>query len=481
MLSGWAVAIGLGLRLREITAAPEPPLATPSPPLTTPPGAPEPAPSPVPGNKFASAFESFAAHPEFAGAALGFCVFDENGATLFASPLAGIALSPASSLKTVTTGAALSILGPEFRFETVLAATSPVSAEGKLDGDLVLVGSGDPTLETDDLDALAKAAAAAGLKSVSGRLLVDASVFPENPVSDHWVWGDLGNAYGAGAYGLNLDHNRVVLRFEPSAQVGGQAKLLDHTPVPKDTRWTNLVTTGPAGSGDQVVIYSEPYGRAIVIRGTVPAGQSGFAVYGSIPDPPALAAELLRARLEATGVKFANAPSPAAGGKGERTVLARHTSDALPEIIDHLHLVSDNLEAQCLFLTIGRKLNADPASALREHYHKAGVTFAGLRLLDGSGLARANAIRPLDLARVNFATRHGAHGQRFYESLSKYVGGEARAKIGSMSGVKTQVGFLHTAQGREFTYAVMGNALPAGSDFWSLLESLLETVRTIEL
>jgi D-alanyl-D-alanine carboxypeptidase/D-alanyl-D-alanine-endopeptidase (penicillin-binding protein 4) len=467
LLSGWTVAVGLGLRLRELSISSKHPAnGQPTAPAE---------------NKFASAFREFSERPEFAGAALGFCLLDENGAPLFTSPLAEIALCPASSFKTVTTGAAFSILGPEFRFETVLAATAPLKADGTLEGDLILVGGGDPTLSTDDLAELADAAIAAGLKSMTGKILVDATVFPENPVNDHWVWGDIGNAYGAGAFGLNVDHNRLTLRFEPAVQPGGPAPLIEHSAVPPDTRWINTVTTGPVGSGDQFVAYSEPYGRTITLRGTVPAGESGFTVYGAIPDPPALAAELLRARLETAGVKFTGNSGLPSSATGERTVLARHTSSPLPEIIDHLHHVSDNLETQCLFLTIGRKLNADPASAIREHWEKAGVDFVGLRMLDGSGLARANVIRPLDLARVNFTTRHGAHGQRFYESLSTYLGGQVRAKIGSMSGVKTQVGFLQTAQDREFTFALMGNALPPGREFWTHLETLLEKVRTTEL
>ena len=199
------------------------------------------------------------------------------------------------------------------------------------------------------------------------------------------------------------------------------------------------VFTGPAGSAGEVVVYSEPYGRVITLRGAVPAGVSSFGVTGAIPDPPLLAAELLRARLESAGVKFAGGagPFPAA----TRTTLASHQSAPLPEIIDHLHAVSDNLEAQCLFLTIGRKQNADPADAVRRYWEKAGVEdVAGLRLLDGSGLARANMIRPLDLARVNLAARRGPHGERFYESLTAYAGGKLRGKIGGMSGVKTEVG-----------------------------------------
>ncbi len=469
VLSGWAVAMGLGLRLREVSRPAE--HTEPAPSATVP---------VVVENKYAVAFREFSTRPEFEGAALGFALLDENGGIVFASPLAETALCPASSLKTVTTGAALTILGPEFHFETVIATSAPVAADGILQGDLSLVGGGDPTLSTDDLTALADAVIASGLKKVAGRLLVDTSILPENPVNDHWVWGDLGNAYGAGAFGVNLDHNRLTLQFGPAAEPGAPAPLLEHSAVSRDTQWINNVTTGPAGSGDQVVAYSAPYGRTITLRGTVPAGEKGFTVNGANPDPPALAAELLRARLEAGGVIFNDPPRPSTPPATNRTILARHASAPLPEIIDHLHRVSDNLEAQCLFLTIGRQQNADPASAIREHYEKAGVKFVGLRQLDGSGLARADVIRPMDLARVNFTTRHGPLGQRFYDSLSAYLDGQVRAKIGSMSGVKTQVGFLRTARGRELTFAVMANGLAAGRDFWTPLEKLLEDVRTSE-
>lgn len=466
LLSGWTVAIGLGLRLRELAPASHPPTSQPTKPAE---------------NKLERAFREFSSRPEFAGAALGFCLLDENGAPLFTLPLAETALCPASSLKILTTGAALNLLGPDFRFETVLAGTAPLNPDGTLEGDLILVGGGDPTLSTGDLLALASTAVNGGLNSVTGRILVDATAFPENPVSDHWVWGDIGNGYGAGAFGLNLDHNRLMIRFEPAAQPGGPAALIENSEVARDTRWINNVTTGPAGSGDQVVAYSEPYGRSVTLRGTVPAGESGFKVSGAIPDPPALALELLRRHLNSMGVKLNPAPASPTPPTGERTVLARHTSAPLPEIIDHLHRVSDNLEAQCLFLTIGRKMNADPAAAVREHWEGVGVKFAGLRLLDGSGLARANMIRPIDLARVNFAARRSAQGQRYFDSLSTYLDGHVRAKIGAMSGVKTQVGFLRTTQDRELTFALMGNGLSPGRDFWTQLEALLETIRTAEL
>jgi D-alanyl-D-alanine carboxypeptidase/D-alanyl-D-alanine-endopeptidase (penicillin-binding protein 4) len=454
LLSGGIVAAWTGVRLLE---KPEP---APRPPIT----------QPAPEIEVARVFRESIANPKLAGAAVAFCVLDADGQTVFASPLAEIAMSPASALKTVTTGAALGISGPEFRFETVLAATAPLKADGTVDGDLVLIGAGDPTLSRDDLLELADTAIVAGLKNVSGRVVVDAFAFPENPVNDQWNWGDIGNAYGAGAFGLNLDHNRLSVRFDPGTQIGAPAKFLGGAPVTRDTRWENRVITGPAGSGDQVVVYSEPYGRTITLRGSVPLGENGFTVGGAIPDPPALAAEIMRVRLESGGVKFAERKVAA----GQRVPLASHRSPPLAEIIDHLHRVSDNLEAQSLFLTIGRKQNADPAAAVQQYWEKAGVAFAGLRLVDGSGLARANMIRPLDLARVNLAARRGPHGERFYQSLTASAGDAVRSKNGAMSGIRSEVGFLRTAAGGERTFALVANGLAPGSEFWSLRKALVE-------
>ena len=468
LLSGWVAAVALGLHFWKT-----PPVFSVAQPAA------EVVPVPPPEGKFERIFREWTDDPKLAGALVGFCLLDENGGTLFASPLATSALCPASALKTVTTGAAFGLLGPDFRFETVLAGTGPLDAAGNLDGDLVLVGSGDPTFSQDDLAALADAAIASGLKAVKGRVHVDAPAFPHDPMNEHWNWGDIGNAYGAGAFGLNLDHNRMEVHFGAGVLPGDLAKILASGPVARDTHWENHVVTAGPGGGDEVVIYSEPYGRRITLRGSVPAGTQDFPVYGAIPDPPALAAETLRAHFEAAGIPFADAPVPFT--KSERTTLARHQSAPLAEIIDHVHKVSDNLEAQCLFITIGLRQNIPPAEAVRQYWEKAGVQFVALRLLDGSGLARANMIRPIDLARVNLAARRGPHGQRFFESLTQYADGAARGKIGGMSGVKTQVGFVRTAAGRELTFALMANGLPVDRSFWQRLEALLKTVSDTEL
>jgi D-alanyl-D-alanine carboxypeptidase/D-alanyl-D-alanine-endopeptidase (penicillin-binding protein 4) len=407
-------------------------------------------------------FGALAADPSLAGASVAFCVLDQDGKVVVASPLATTALPPASALKTLTTAAALEVLKPSFRFETLLIASAPVGSDGVLRGDLTLVGSGDPTLTAEDIKALVVAASSAGLKRIEGSVSMDASVFPANPVSDHWNWGDIGNAYGAGAYGLNVDHNRLAAKFAPAAQVGAPAALDPGTHAPGTFSWINEVTTGSPGSGDQVVAYSVPYGKSVTLRGTVPSGMPGFEVSVANPDPPSTALELLWAALKHHDIRV----TPSASGpsvSSSDVVLARHLSPPLSEIIPHLHRVSDNLEAQCLFLLLGKKAGAAPVDALREFWQRSGVEFAGLRLLDGSGLARANMIRPLDLARANHRAATGPHGQIFLESLSRYDGGKVRSKRGAMSGVRTEVGFVSLPDGTTRTFALMANGLPPGA------------------
>ncbi|RYD39521.1 MAG: hypothetical protein EOP85_15790, partial [Verrucomicrobiaceae bacterium] len=160
-----------------------------------------------------------------------------------------------------------------------------------------------------------------------------------------------------------------------------------------------------------------------------------------------------------------------------RLDLATHRSAPLPQIIDHLHRVSDNLESQCLFYMMGERKGFAPAVALKQHWEGRGVEFSGLRLIDGSGLARAGMIRPLDLARINHLARRGVHGERFRQSLSVYLDGAVRSKLGAMSGVKTDVGFLTTSDGRELTYCLMANGLDTAVNFWPLREKLLRAVR----
>ena len=278
-------------------------------------------------------FEKWAGVEELDGALVGFCVLDENGEVVYGSPLAETALCPASSLKTLTAGAAFGLLGEGFRFETRLMGSGGISDTGVITGDIVIKGGGDSTLSEKDLSALADEVVGKGLKRVRGTLRVDADIFPNDPVSDHWVWGDLGNAYGAGAFGLNVGHNVVRLVFDGGSEVGDPAKWLRSEPdLHEGIDWTIDVGTGPTGSGDRVMVYSSPRASKILARGTVPMGAKDFSIRAALPDPPRFARDFLIKELAKRGVIFTGEKL---GGAAE-ILLASHKSAALPEIVDHM-------------------------------------------------------------------------------------------------------------------------------------------------
>lgn len=410
------------------------------------------------------------AMPGLEGASVGFCLLNSDGTPLHESPRSRIALAPASALKAVTTATALEFLGPDFRFRTsLLAAASAPDAAGSLAGPLVLTGSGDPTLTAADLRAMAGKIASMGVKSVTGGVLADASVFPHDPTSEHWNWGDIGNAYGTGAYGLNLDRNVMTVRIAPGAEEGAPTTLTGHAPTLPDLVWHNHTLTGPPGSGDGVVVYSEPYGRRITLRGTVPPGPE-FTVRAAFPDPPALAAATLREALGNLGIRMEDSPAAAVDASHELLV---HESAPLPEIIAHCHRVSDNLEAQCLFLTLGKSTGLVPAAAIQSHWLSRGATPVAWRLIDGSGLARANCIRPLDLARILHLASQSPHGPLFLETLSPSHDGRVRSKLGAMSGVRSDAGFIRMPDGSQLTFALIANSLTPQADFRELRHRLL--------
>ena len=419
--------------------------------------------------------------PGFTAAQIGFVLLDASGETLV-NEGGNVALVPASTLKTVTVATAMETLDPQFRFETHLLSTAPVR-EGALVGDLVIAGGGDPTFTRGDLTAFAADLARRGVKTVSGRIIADARHFPESsgaPVSDHWGWGDIGNAFGAAPYGLNLDHNRFTAYFTPDAEVGLPAALQRTDPAVPGVAFANEVTTGLAGSGDGVVIYSAPYARRVELRGTVPLGEPEFPVGGAVPDPPLAAAIALRDALGLAGITVEGIPTTdrllaLAGETVPHAPISFtvHRSATLEDICRHLLIVSDNLEAECVFRSLGAGSGIDlpPAQFLRDHWAARGLALTGLRMEDGSGLARADRIRPIDLAVIQHTVLSGPAAATYPSLLHAGAGGRVLSKSGTMSSVRATTGYLAPAAGAPpgHSFALVVNAFTApGSeaDVW---------------
>lgn len=407
--------------------------------------------------------------PALAGAAIGFCLINSKGEVVMEDN-AQTAFIPASSLKTLTTATALEVLGPNFHFTTALKSTAPIEA-GVIRGDLVIIGGGDPMLAMADLQAWADELKKRGLRMITGRIRGDARIFPGSLYGDFWNWGDIGNGYGSGVSGLNLNHNRYMLALRAGETVGSPASLLGISVDVPDVDWRNEVTTGAKDSGDGVVIHGGEMTNAIHLRGTVPLGAEKFKVNGAVPDPVRFTTHHLAKMLGAQGIQIGNTQTAEAEPKHE---LLKHDSPPLLDIIKSIHATSDNHETECVFRMLGVKAGKAPDVVIREHWKPRGLDFIGLRMEDGCGLARADFIRPLDLARLQLLAGSGPQGAAYKDSLLSKDG--LRWKGGAMSGVRTYTGFAKGKSGEEYCYALMVNHYSDGKVVSDLSQRVMDAL-----
>lgn len=425
---------------------------------------PEPAPAPDPRiAKINTILDEAAETPGLTGAAIGFCLIDPDGG-IIVERNADTAQIPASSLKTLTTATALEVLGPDYHFTTRLGVSAP-DAEGR--ADLVILGGGDPMLSPADLDGWVQKLVEAGMTNLPGRVIGDGRRFGGSPFADFWNWGDIGNGYGSPVSGLNLGHNRFTAVFSPGEKVGDPAMFLSALPEVPGVTWWNETTTSEEDGGDGVVIHGGERAAVMHLRGTVPLG-GPLEVIGAVPDPEKFAAHHLRGMLVAVGMEITGE----ARGAGELFLagepvpviekeLLVHPSPPLIDIVKSIHETSDNHETECVYRTLGLEANLPSDEVIRSHWQQRGLDLDALRLVDGSGLARADYITPKALAMLQHLAASGPAGEAYLDSLLNTAEGRLHFKAGAMSAVRSYTGLIDTGTGR-LAFALMINHYPDG-------------------
>jgi serine-type D-Ala-D-Ala carboxypeptidase/endopeptidase (penicillin-binding protein 4) len=414
--------------------------------------------------------------PGLEGAAIGFCLMDASGKVV-EDHSAKTAFIPASTLKTVTTATALEIWGPEYQIETKLCATA-LPKQGTLEGDLIIVGGGDPMLSLADLHSMAEELKKRGVTAIRGRIIGDGRLFKGSIYDDFWNWGDIGNGYGSGVSGLNLEHNRYTAVFRAALAIGQPAEFLGTDPEVPGVTAINETLTGPADSGDGVVIHGGEHTGAVHLRGSVPLGETAFQVLGAVPDPEYFTAHHLKKILITAGIAVSGKAvawtaletQPAEA----KQVLVTHRSPTLKDIITSIHATSDNHETECLFRLLGLHHHKAPDLVIREHWAPRGLTFTGLRMEDGCGLARADFITPHDLTRLQYLASRGPHGAIYKGSLLNK--GTLHWKGGAMSSIRSTTGYITAKSGQEYSFTFMINHYAEGQSASALRDALIEAM-----
>ncbi len=363
-------------------------------------------------------------------------------------------LPPASVLKAITSLYALERLGPDYRYGTRVIATGPVSG-GIIQGDLVLAGAGDPTVQTDQLGDLAARLAASGIRGVTGRFVTWAGALPtlaeisdEQPVQV---------GYNPGLSGLNLNFNRVYFewaraggdwrvtmdargeRFVPAVQmarmrvVGREAPLFTYATDGQADDWT--VASGALGKGGS---------RWLPVRH--PAGYVG---------------DVFRALTAAQGLRLPEAIATGALPQGQ--VLATLQSEPMTDVLRDMLRFSTNLTAEAVGLRASGASSLQGSGAAMTAWARERMGLSG-QFLDHSGLGGQSRITSEDMVKaLVWANRTGAGLKPILRSYAMRddKGAEIEghpvkvvAKSGTLNFASGLAGYILPPGGRELVFAV---------------------------
>lgn len=391
---------------------------------------------------------------------------------------------PASALKVATSAMALELLGPEFRFKTAFFICGTVEA-GVLHGHLLVRGGGDPTLGSSYfaetlpegvLDRVQQLLKAEGIERMSGKILLDLSLYAGDPYPDGRLWEDMANYYGAAPSALSWRDNSFDLYLQSPPEVGGAVTLIDHSLGAQAPAFNTRVVAA-ANNKDSAYIYGHPYADRWIIRGSIPVGRSSFRIRGALPHPAFVFGRELQQRLGAEGVALWEEGEVGCGD--ELRAVFTYQSPSLLDILRVVNQRSHNLMADHLFLECARRAGkAYDWKAARQvfmDFWRARVAVEGLRIKDGSGLSPLNLVNAQFLNEVLDYMFHSEHWPGFRSTLavggvsgtlkgmwtSDEFRGRVFAKSGSMQGSITYCGYLQGPKGEWRSFVVMADRFSA--------------------
>ena len=386
---------------------------------------------------------------------VGYIAVDAATGTLLTARNPDGGFTPASAIKVPTAIMALSVLGPEHRAVTSLYRAGAVKG-GVLNGDLVLVGSGDPELYTEDFLPMIRALKAQDIKRVSGRFLYDDSLFPEARQISAVHYGDVGYNGGVGALSLNFNRLRLSwTRSDRGLRVRIYSKT-DRMAVPVD-----MVTSGVAPAGTRarhgVVRNGDgPKPRWLV----VPTVKRSGAMWVPVKRAGLVAAHVFQQVAAKHGVAL---PDPRRGGRpANATVVSVHRSEPSIEAVRHFLKYSNNVATEIVGQAATRRLAgkrlslAQSGAAMAAWYRQQlpALDWSGFRVANHSGLTRRTRVSPRQMAAIlRWARDRDYAGYRLRDLLQPYwvgagtAGNAKRRASGSRPAARSEHGSKRPANG----------------------------------
>lgn len=514
----------------------------------------------APVETLAEQIQAMVAEPAVARAHWGVMVTAMDGTAIYGMN-EGQLFQPASNAKLFTTAAALALLGPQKTFETAIKAHGDI-VEGRLDGDLVLVGGGDanlsgrelpyiapglrskatvpvpPTNPLRHLEEMADQVVATGLKTVTGDVIGDDTLFPWQPYAEDWVIDDAVWGYGAPVSALSVADNQLRLTITPAKRAGVAASVVLEQGVPYYTVEATVATDPAKAKDASLQVERLPGSRVVRVYGTIAADADVDVEEIAIEDPAEYAAMALKAMLEARGVSVEGkalakhrSTTDAAGfldklkqpGQEEAVVsggieggsclftpiersvtsvvLAKHVSPKLGDDVTVTNKVSQNLHAELLLHQLGRRPFCGRGSTVQgARMVKAFLLHAGVEedefvFFDGSGLSGHDLVTPRAITKLlHYASTQawfgayraslpvgGVDGGLLNRFTAVGLKGHVFAKTGTLGEARALSGYLECKSGKTVIFSVMvGNHAPGTAADKDVMDRIVAAIAAAE-
>jgi serine-type D-Ala-D-Ala carboxypeptidase/endopeptidase (penicillin-binding protein 4) len=447
-----------------------------------------------------NAVDKFTGNQVFKSSNISILVRDmKTGNTVF-SHRPQHATVPASTMKVITTATALEIFGAGYRYETRIEHDGSISQEGVLNGNIYIVGCGDPTLgsskmgDNEFMRTWTEAIRNAGIKKINGSIIADESRFDNEGSNPKWTWDDIGNYYAPGIYALAYLDNTLRVTFKSGA-IGTIPEIINLSPKIEGLIIENNLISSKI-TFDSAYFYGAPRSFTRSVRGEIPANKPAFVVRAELPDPGLQLVTELHQALNSNGLIINEKPGSTSQSKpyafpasGARTKIHSHFSPPLKDIVKEANEKSNNFYTEQIFKSLALSQHAVATNNLskqivRNFWRSKGLDVSQLFQEDGSGLTPTNAVSAqffVDL--MQYMYQKSQHKDAFLQSLAiagktgtlagilkkTPLEGKVFAKSGTIARVRCYTGYmLH--DNKEWAFAVMVNN--SGTNSWQTLSRI---------
>jgi D-alanyl-D-alanine carboxypeptidase/D-alanyl-D-alanine-endopeptidase (penicillin-binding protein 4) len=398
-------------------------------------------------------------------------VVDLDGDSVIYARNSQKSLIPASNVKLITSATALTFLGPEFHFKTWLGLRGMMRGS-VWDGDIVVVGTGDPSLALEAIEQFVMTIKRNGISRIKGDIILVDDYFTDERLPIGWAWHYLDARYAAEISALSI--NRNVINVHIGATTIGQPANVFIEPQTEYVKLVNEMIT-KAGE-DSIIIFRRPDANIIYVDGGIGYGHSRD-IEVAIKDPTMFFGGYLKERLNASNISVSG---ECVRGKGKGAyqedpayrMVDSVVSMPLFEIMKELNTESVNLYGEAILKTLGAYYMQEGSfragvSVMKEFLRRCGADTSFIALYDGSGLSRHNLISSYDLMLVLRYMYHSDMSEDFYvllpgpgEGTLEYklndLDGFIRAKTGTLDGVSCLSGYLGLND-RDYCFSLLFN------------------------